>query len=598
MILIRTLLVLFTFSLGMAYSHTTHGYDLWMGYTIKTDAEILSNYSALAKSVYFPQNSEVLKAAQQELEKGFKDMLNIPVNFNKTLDPTNSLIVSKKDVLDPNILSLLSEKVGQQGNEGFVIESIRLKGKKVLVVAANTDVGILYGVFRLLRLLQTQENLNDIKISDSPKISLGMLNHWDNLDRTVALAQCQSSENQIPKPRILISSDIGGTDPDDFQSIIHLLMYADLFQIEGLVSSPYGEGRKKDILDMIDLYERDLPDLKRHAPTLPRPDSLRNLCKQGALAAATYKGYDQATEGSDWIIKCAKKDADGPLWVLVWGGLEDLAQALHDAPEIEKNIKIYWIGGPNKKWSINAYAYIAKNHPNLWIIEANATYRGWFMDSESSKELKGDNYYDNFIQGRGAMGKNFKNHYKGEIKMGDTPSLAYVMNGDPNNPLGESWGGSFIPIDRSSRTIFTGNSSTMDTVAAYGELEWRFTGPDLDIPRDSTCFTMEISSQIWPGYYLGDGTYAVRYSSKKPETGSYVTKSAIPELDAQKGQYVSITPWPGKTNSTDYPVGPHWYSDKLEPELFLGDQQGAKTVSKHRKAFLRDWAKRWQWLNK
>ncbi|MEG1590930.1 MAG: DUF1593 domain-containing protein [Chryseobacterium sp.] len=68
------------------------------------------------------------------------------------------------------------------------------------------------------------------------------------------------------KPRILISTDIGGTDPDDNQSIIHLLMYADKFNIEGLVSSPsFGNGSKAEILKMIDFYEKDLPKLKNTA---------------------------------------------------------------------------------------------------------------------------------------------------------------------------------------------------------------------------------------------------------------------------------------------------------------------------------------------
>lgn len=57
------------------------------------------------------------------------------------------------------------------------------------------------------------------------------------------------------KPRILISTDIGGTDPDDNQSLTHLLMYSDRFNIEGLVSSPsYGNGSTSEIFRMIDLY--------------------------------------------------------------------------------------------------------------------------------------------------------------------------------------------------------------------------------------------------------------------------------------------------------------------------------------------------------
>jgi len=199
--------------------------------------------------------------------------------------------------------------------------------------------------------------------------------------------QCSTTETispkPKPKPRILISNDIGGTDPDDFQSMIHLLMYANEFQIEGLLASPYGKGRKKDIVDMIDLYKKDLAQLKKYSPDFPDPNELIKICKQGALSNAPYRGFAKATEGSKWIIHCAKKQEQEPLWILVWGGLEDLAQALHDDPSIKENIKVYWIGGPNKKWSVNAYAYIAANHSNLWMIEANATYRGWFMDSGS-----------------------------------------------------------------------------------------------------------------------------------------------------------------------------------------------------------------------
>ena len=61
--------------------------------------------------------------------------------------------------------------------------------------------------------------------------------------------------NPSLRPRILISTDIGGTDPDDNQSMIHLMMYSDLFQIEGLVSSPsFGNGSKEELLRMIGLY--------------------------------------------------------------------------------------------------------------------------------------------------------------------------------------------------------------------------------------------------------------------------------------------------------------------------------------------------------
>ncbi|MFO7670362.1 MAG: DUF1593 domain-containing protein [Bacteroidales bacterium] len=411
-----------------------------------------------------------------------------------------------------------------------------------------------------------------------------------------ALSQCQIKGEGNSKPRILISSDIGGTDPDDFQSMIHLLMYADLFQIEGLVSSPFEKGRKKDFLDMIDLYEQDLSRLRQHSKGFPDPDSLRSICMQGSIAEAPFKGFDQATEGSEWIIRCAGKASDQTLWVLVWGGLEDLAQALHDAPEIKERIKVYWIGGPNKKWSVNAYAYIAEHHPDLWMIEANATYRGWFMDAESPQNITGEAYYGNYIRERGAMGKAFKDYYGGKIKMGDTPSLAYLMDGNPDDPYSESWGGSFTRIERSSRYVFDRNTSTADTLVAYGILEWRFKGPELDLPPDSVCFTLEISDQIWPGYYLGDGKYGVRYSAKTPEICTYLTASDIAELDGHAGQFVTTAPWPDSPAPDDFILGDHWFTDRPEPEFFIDIQQGAGTVSKHREEFLSDWAKRWEWL--
>tara|TARA_R110002049_G_scaffold28018_3_gene96514 strand:- start:109057 stop:110316 length:1260 start_codon:yes stop_codon:yes gene_type:complete len=403
------------------------------------------------------------------------------------------------------------------------------------------------------------------------------------------------------KPRILISTDIGGTDPDDNQSMIHFLMYSDQFETEGLVSSPsYGFGTKQNILDMIALYEKDYSKLKEHSAQFPFPDSLRAITKQGRKGAAPYIGYGSATEGSEWIITCAKKESEQPLWVLVWGGLEDLAQALHDAPEIQKKIKVYWIGGPNKKWSANSYAYIAKNFPNLWFIEANASYRGFFSNSNVPDSLKGNRYYDHYIKKLGYLGNDFKNYYNGDIKMGDTPSLLYTMNGDPNNPLKDSWGGSFEKFSHSPRYIFNRRTTVEDTVSIYSIIEYRFDGPKISIPKDSTCFTMTVHAgvgeQKWPGFYLGEGKYAIRYAPKKAENLKYSITSKVPGFPKQSGQLVVNNIWPREQSASDYQLGSNWYTDSTNPELFDNEWQGARTVLKWRSAVLLDWAKRWSWL--
>ena len=99
---------------------------------------------------------------------------------------------------------------------------------------------------------------------------------------------CQKTNSQ--KQRILISSDIGGTDPDDNQSVADLLMYSNEFDIEGLVSSPsFGNGNKREILRMIDVYEKDLPILNKHISGLMTPEELRPLVKQGRQSEANHE---------------------------------------------------------------------------------------------------------------------------------------------------------------------------------------------------------------------------------------------------------------------------------------------------------------------
>ena len=74
---------------------------------------------------------------------------------------------------------------------------------------------------------------------------------------------------EAERPRVIVSTDIGGTDPDDFQSMVHLLLYADVLDLEGLVSSPYGPGRREHILEVIDHYEARLSGAARALGPLP-----------------------------------------------------------------------------------------------------------------------------------------------------------------------------------------------------------------------------------------------------------------------------------------------------------------------------------------
>ncbi|MBN1818279.1 MAG: DUF1593 domain-containing protein [Sedimentisphaerales bacterium] len=244
--------------------------------------------------------------------------------------------------------------------------------------------------------------------------------------------------------RVIVSSDIGGGDEDDIQSMIHYFMYADLFDTEGLISSPPQKGRKIDILKVIDAYEKDYPNLKTWSKTYPTPDLLRSISKQGATDPAPERGYSQSTEGSEWIIRCANRTDPRPLYILVWGSITDVAQALYDAPSIKDKIRVYFIASWNLRQDPHAFGYIDREHRDLWMIFCDTTFRGWYMGGDQADDLSNAAFVPHHIKGRGALGDTFVPLKGGSIKMGDTPSMAFLLRGMPDDPTQPSWGGQFI----------------------------------------------------------------------------------------------------------------------------------------------------------
>lgn len=248
------------------------------------------------------------------------------------------------------------------------------------------------------------------------------------------------------RPRVIVSTDVGGSDPDDFQSMVHLLVYADVLAIEGLISSPPKGGRARDILETIDAYEMDYPKLKRRAPSYPPPDVLRKVTKQGATDPAPEKGWDKPTEGSQWIVRRAGARDARPLWVLVWGSITDVAQAVHDAPDIKKRIRVYSIGSWNTRQDPHARRYLFEKHADLWWIEADTTFRGMYTGGRQDSDLGNREFVERHVQGHGALGDLFARK-KSDIKMGDTPSVLYLLRGRPEDPTAPHWGGAFVKTD-------------------------------------------------------------------------------------------------------------------------------------------------------
>ncbi len=153
------------------------------------------------------------------------------------------------------------------------------------------------------------------------------------------------------KPRLVVLTDISpdNVEPDDMESMIRLLVHADLYEIEALIHSTgwsvwanAGDTGLNLIRETIDLYEKDLPNLMKRSNQQghlhdaepqeigywPSPDYLRERILLGSKnRGQQYIGENNNSDGSKRIIELADEEDDRPIWVTVWGGGNTLAQA-------------------------------------------------------------------------------------------------------------------------------------------------------------------------------------------------------------------------------------------------------------------------------
>ena len=256
------------------------------------------------------------------------------------------------------------------------------------------------------------------------------------------------------RPRVIVSTDIGGSDPDDFQSMVHYLVCADAFETKGLISSPPQGGRVRDILECIAAYEKDYPNLRTWSRNYPSPDDLRRVARQGAIDPQSGKQpAAKISEGAKLLIESAKVADPRPLYVLVWGSITDVAQAVHKEPTIKPKLRVHSIGSWNTRQDPKARDYLFNKHPDLWWIESDSTFRGMYMGGAQNEDFGNRSFTEKNIKGHGHLGLLFMQK-KADIKMGDTPSVLYLLHGDPNRPETAHWGGSFIRPDPDTRPSY------------------------------------------------------------------------------------------------------------------------------------------------
>ena len=161
------------------------GYDLWLRYRRVTDAARLAEYRAAVTQIVVSGTTQTVGAARDELTTGVEGLLGKTLAVAQTVSRDGAIVVGTP-ATSPLIARLsLAADLRRMGAEGFVIRAATTDGHKATVIAGNRDVGVLYGVFRFLREMQMNASLKSIAIADLPRVQMRMLDHWDNLDRSV-----------------------------------------------------------------------------------------------------------------------------------------------------------------------------------------------------------------------------------------------------------------------------------------------------------------------------------------------------------------------------------------------------------------------------
>ncbi|MEH0153393.1 alpha-glucuronidase family glycosyl hydrolase [Limibacter armeniacum] len=148
------------------------GYALWFSNTeVATAATHPTGF-------YLEGKSDTRAIITAELQDGLSNLFGTEIKRQRKVSKGILLLITPQDKLAANYLK--SGELDKLEEDGFLLK----KENGMMVIAANTEIGLLYGTFHYLRLLRTGEQF-PVRLEERPKFDRRILNHWDNLDRTV-----------------------------------------------------------------------------------------------------------------------------------------------------------------------------------------------------------------------------------------------------------------------------------------------------------------------------------------------------------------------------------------------------------------------------
>ena len=310
----------------------------------------------------------------------------------------------------------------------------------------------------------------------------------------LVLALASASAFGQDKPRVVVLTDISN-EPDDEESLVRFLVYANEFDVQGLIATTstwLREGTREDLIRrQIEAFDQVRPNLIKHAAGYPTAKELKAVTYTGQTSYGMQAvGKGRATAGSRHLIQVADQADERPLWVLVWGGANTLAQALHDvrdtrtAEELQRfvrRLRVYTISDQD-----DAGPWIRREFPELFYIASPSAPDDLEYWRATWTGISGDRRYKNgpmhhfglvenawlernVIREHGALGALYPKLIY--IMEGDTPSFLGLINnglGWDRDPGYGGWGGRYVRYQPSGETrpFWTNNANSRDTVTA------------------------------------------------------------------------------------------------------------------------------------
>lgn len=299
---------------------------------------------------------------------------------------------------------------------------------------------------------------------------------------------------KLEKQRVVVLTDITN-EPDDQESLVRFLVYANEYDVEGIVATTSvhlkNKVREDKIRELLGAYEKVRPNLEKHAKGYPAADVLRNIIKSHLpLYGMNGVGNDKDSDGSNLIIAAADKNDQRPLWISVWGGANCLAQALWKVKETRSADQVKAFVSKLRVYSISdqddAGRWIRNNFPDIFYVVTPSAEHWLEYYKATWTGISGDRHYKNAPMHKFEMVDNpwlEKHIINDHGSLGALyPRLDYIMEGDTpafigliNNGLGSAitpayggWSGryDFFQSYAEAGKIWTNTIYSIDEVVA------------------------------------------------------------------------------------------------------------------------------------